>query len=204
MQSSRIFEERQCVLLKVFTPMLANSSSKTLLVDVKVVHNNLNHFGKKKPIDTFRFSPMHELRIASRKLHWFHKQLVRVLQHQKNLLPSLLQRKPENPVKDNITIISFFLPLLLGTRHVFGGARDTWWDEKKICIVLSPPLVQTLNQCWSYRKSTRSLFFQLESKHECKKCGVQEPHNLFFWIKTHVKTKRIGRWIYLLGCHTVR
>ena len=44
MQSST-FEEQQCVLLKAFTLMLANSSSKTVLVDVKVVHNNLNNFG---------------------------------------------------------------------------------------------------------------------------------------------------------------
>jgi len=44
MHSSRMFEERQCVLLKVFTLTLANSSSKTVLVDIKVVHNR-NSFG---------------------------------------------------------------------------------------------------------------------------------------------------------------
>lgn len=38
-------EEQQHVLLNVFTLMLDNSSSKTGLVDVKVVHNNLNDFG---------------------------------------------------------------------------------------------------------------------------------------------------------------
>lgn len=45
MQSSRMFEEQQCVLLKVFTLMLANSSSKAVLVDVKVVLNNPDNFG---------------------------------------------------------------------------------------------------------------------------------------------------------------
>lgn len=41
-----MFEEQQCVLLKGFTLVLANKSSETGSVDVKVVHNNsLNNFG---------------------------------------------------------------------------------------------------------------------------------------------------------------
>lgn len=41
-----MFEELQCILLKAFTLVLANKSSKTGLVDVKVVCNNsLNNSG---------------------------------------------------------------------------------------------------------------------------------------------------------------
>lgn len=83
-----------------------------------------------------------------------------------------------------------FLPLsFVGHKTCFWGSHRYWMGWKKHPHHSFPALFQMLNQCWSCRKSTCSLSFQLESKHECKKCGVQQPDHLFFWVKTHVKTK---------------
>lgn len=180
MQSRRMLEEWKHVFLNSFTLLLLHN----------VLHNNPKNrgIGETHRYPYVSFNTWIE--------NWvLHKQLLRVLQHQKNFLPSLLQRKPENPAK-NITIISFFLSFV-------GHKTCFWWRHligwKKNPHYSFPPLFQTLNQCWSYE----NLYLHCLPSWNQNMSVWNVVFNIFFsGLKFMCKLNVIVCLICLLDCHS--